>query len=192
MFEDIVRPGIVLFIITVVVSALLGVANAMTAPVIAENEIIAKNKAMAEVLSGVSDNKFAGEVFTGNETGVTSYDVGYAGDDVYGYAVSVAVKGYGGTIKLLVGIKADGTVEGIKIISHDETAGLGANATNKKFTDQYKDKTGKLSVIKSGSPTKNEIEAITSATITSKAVTDGVNSAIDFYRDVLSKGAVRQ
>lgn len=191
MDKEIMRPGIVLFIITAVVSMCLGVVNSMTAPVIAENNIISKNQAMSEVLAGVTDSNFSDEILTGDTTGVISCSTGYAGADVYGYAVSVKVKGYGGTIEVMVGVKADGTVEGVRIISHDETAGLGANASSEKFTGQYSGKKGALSVTKSASPSENEIQAITSATITSKAVTEGVNFATEYVNTNFNEGGAK-
>lgn len=188
MYEDIIKPGRALFIITAVVSLLLAVANGMTAPVIAQNEIIAKKEAMSKVLPGVTDNNFSDDVLVEYEKGIVSYNIGYAGDEIYGYAVLVSVKGYGGEINMLVGMKADRTVEGVSIISHNETPGLGANATNKKFTNQYIGKRGILGVTKSGSPKDSEIEAMTSATITSKAVTYGVNLATEYITKLSNWG----
>ena len=76
---------------------------------------------------------------------------------------------------------------GIKILSHTETPGLGANAPKPQFSGQYKDKPieNKLEVVKVAPTKDNEIQAITGSTITSKAVTLGVNDAIDFYNTSL-------
>ena len=109
------------------------------------------------------------------------------GTEIAGYAIKVAPKGYGGPVEIMVGISTDGKVTGIKILSHTETPGLGANAPQPKFSDQYKDKPtkDKLEVVKTVPSKENQIQAITGATITSKAVTLGVNDAIDFYNSSL-------
>ena len=94
-----------------------------------------------------------------------------------GYVVMVNPNGYNGAISMVVGIDAEGKVSGIDIISQSETAGLGANCVKDEFKDQFVGKSGEISVVKND-PKDNEIDAITSATITSKAVTSGVNKAL--------------
>ncbi len=75
---------------------------------------------------------------------------------------------------MVVGIAADGAVSGVSIISMSETSGLGANAAKEGFRSQFAGKSGTLAVNKDG----GEIDAITGATITSRAVTRGVNAAL--------------
>ena len=84
---------------------------------------------------------------------------------------------------LTVGIKSDGTVSGVSIGSHEETAGLGAKATEPEFYEQFAGKPadGSLSVIKNGTAGESEILAISGATITSKGITDAVNTAVGCY-----------
>ena len=74
----------------------------------------------------------------------------------------------------IVGVDNSGTVTGVSITKHSETSGLGANATKEAWRAQFIGKSGTLAVTKDG----GEIEALTGATITSRAVTSGVNSAI--------------
>ena len=95
--------------------------------------------------------------------------------------------GYGGTIELMVGIdSAKGQVSGINVVSNSETAGLGAKSTDPEFSDQYKGKPlEELSVLKNGTPGDTEIKAISGATITSTAVTNGVDAAIEVYNNSL-------
>ena len=97
-----------------------------------------------------------------------------------GYVVRVAPNGFGGAIDLMVGVKADGTVNGVAVIAHSETASLGANCTREEFRAQYADGAGPFAVGQDG----GTIEALTGATVTSRAVTDGVNAALDFVREV--------
>ena len=96
-----------------------------------------------------------------------------------GWCVNVKPKGYGGEIDLIVGIKKDGTLSGIKVVSNSETAGLGAKCTDEKFTAQFAGKVLPLSVVKTGAKENNEVSAITGATITTKAISSGVNAAFD-------------
>lgn len=107
---------------------------------------------------------------------------GMAGDDIAGYIVEVSSIGYGGLIDILVGVNLDGTVSGVDILSHNETPGLGANADNPDFKDQYKGKTGQFTVVKTGAKDENDIDAMTGATITSDAVTLGVNTALEYLK----------
>ena len=97
----------------------------------------------------------------------------YQADDK-GYVVEVTPSGFGGTIDMVVGVGTDGTVTGVSIISMSETSGLGANASKESFRSQFVGKSGVLAVSKDG----GEIDALTGATITSRAVTSGVNTAL--------------
>ena len=94
-----------------------------------------------------------------------------------GYVVLAEPKGYGGAISLVVGIDNDLTVTGIDITNQSETPGLGANCQNPEFMGQFKGKTSGIAVVK-GTASGNQIDAITSSTVTSKAVTKGVNDAL--------------
>ena len=98
-------------------------------------------------------------------------------DDVLGFAVMVSSGGYGGDISLVVGVDNELKVTGVDIVSHSETPGLGAKCKTDDFRNQFIGKTIDIKVTKNGAK-DNEIDAITSATITSNAVTNGVNSAI--------------
>lgn len=101
------------------------------------------------------------------------------GGKIIAYIVPGESKGYGGAIKMLVAVTLDGKVIGYDIQSHNETPGLGDNATKDPFKSQFKGKTVEnLEVTKDKSNSKN-IQAMTGATITSKAVTKGVREAVE-------------
>ena len=97
-----------------------------------------------------------------------------------GYAVEVTpTTGFNGAITMMVGIDNEGKVLGISVVTQTETAGLGAVAAattsaGEAFRDQYVGLSGSVSVTKDG----GEVEAITGATITSRAICDGVNAAL--------------
>ena len=107
-----------------------------------------------------------------------------------GAVAMVAPEGYGGGIELLVGVNQDQTVTGIQVLTHTETPGLGANLTKESFKNQFVGKKESIKVPK-GPASSNEIEAITGATITSQAVTTGVNTDVTYistHQDALMGG----
>ena len=98
-----------------------------------------------------------------------------------GVCIVNSAKGYGGDIKVLSGILNDGSVNKIEILEMSETPGLGANAKNDSFKEQYVGKSGSIGVNKTNK-SETEILAISGATITSKAVTEAVNGALEIAK----------
>jgi len=97
---------------------------------------------------------------------------------VIAYIVEVEPKGYGGAIDMLVAVTPDGAVSNFEIVSADETPGLGTKAAESPFKDQFSGKTSEeLQLTKDSS--EGTVEAITGATITSRAVTKGMKQAVD-------------
>ena len=174
-FMYILRLTVTLLAITACVAAALAGVNLITKDKIAE---IAQQKtldAIAAVLPGVEGL----EEVAGN-TGIVG-SVYASGDS---YAVEVRPSGFDGEVTMMVGI-TDGQVQGISIISHTETPGLGAvaaakNAKGEAFRSQFEGVSGVLAVNKDG----GEIDAITSATITSRAVVAGVNAALEYVENL--------
>lgn len=179
------RLGLILFLITALTGITLGFANSVTAGPIAETAAKAKQAAMKEILPEADEFK---EVADKSNDTILEVNAGYKNNEIVGYALKVAPRGYGGTVETMVAISNEGVVSGIKILKHSETPGLGANAPKPKFSGQFTKKSiiKKLQVIKGTASKDNEIEALTGATITSRAVTSGVNSAIDFYKSELN------
>lgn len=177
VIKEIIAVALILFVITAVAAAILAVVNGVTAPVIAENDRQAQEIAMKKVLPDAGS--FEKEDIASYEASVVS--------EVHksdaGYAVKVAPSGYGGAISMIVGVDNDLKVTGVEIISQSETAGLGAKCTEDDFKAQFVGKTENIGVSKSGAK-DNEIDAISSATITSKAVTKGVNEAIQIVKEL--------
>lgn len=106
-----------------------------------------------------------------------------------GCAIEVGPSGFDGEISLMVGISNEGKVTGISIISHTETAGLGAvaaaeNDKGQVFRDQFVGMSGHLAITKDG----GDVDAITGATVTSRAITEGVNQALEFYEYLHERG----
>ena len=167
-----------LFLIAALVAASLAGINAITQPRIAEYKAEKMEKAMKEVLpEGENLNAVA---FT-DETGMVN--AVYACDA--GFVVEVAPAGFGGTISMMVGIDMEGAVKGVSIVSQTETAGLGAVAaattsSGQAFRDQFVGLSGTLAVDKDG----GQVDSITGATITTRAITYGVNAALACVRNL--------
>lgn len=181
------KIGGTLFGFTAVAALLLAATNQITAPVIQQRNEIANNEARIAVLPGASDfnqvdiSKYKS---AGADT-VKEVFEGVNGSNEIGYTIKSEPSGYGGTIELTIGIGKDGKITGVNVGNNSETPGLGAKSTDPAFNGQYKGKEAKeLEVIKGGTPKDNEIKAISGATITSKAVTSGVNDAIKVFESL--------
>ena len=170
--KAILVPAIALLIICLVATTLLAGTNMITMEKIALNAVEKENASRMIVLP---EGKSYSEVTT-LESGLT-YCIGSdeAGNEV-GYVFTTGAKGYGGTVGVMVGFDLEGTITGIEILSHAETPGLGANATGDSFKSRFVGKSGELTVDKNSNDGQN-IQAITAATITSKAVVSAVNAA---------------
>lgn len=166
----ILKLALVLLLITVVVAGLLAVVNDMTADKIRENTEKKANEAMQTVLPSASYEKL--EV---SAEGITE---AYRAEN--GYVVRLSGSGFGGAIDMMVGIDNYGTVTGVSVISHSETASLGAECTREDWRSQFVGTGGNLQVTKDG----GTIDALTGATVTSRAVTQAVNRAVDFVKEV--------
>ena len=167
----VLRLALILLAITAVVAALLAGVNSVTAPVIAQLNAQKTQEAIELVLPG------GGEVVE-NFPAVDLVSKVYASDT--GYAIEVTPGGFDNTITMMVGVDTEGKVLGISVVSHTETAGLGAVAAagtpaGEAFRGQFVGQSGSVSVTKDG----GTMDAITGATITSRAVCAGVNAALE-------------
>ena len=166
----VVRLAATLLLITAFVAAALAGVNSITAPAIAELTAQKTQNAIELVLPG------GGDAVEFPATDLVSKV--YASES--GYAVEVTPGGFDNTITMMVGVDKAGSVLGISIIKHTETAGLGAVAAagtpaGEAFRNEFVGASGSVSVTKDG----GEVEAITGATITSRAVCAGVNAALE-------------
>ena len=173
MVMYVLRLAGTLLLITAVVAAALAGVNAITAPIIDELNAAATQEAIMAVLPGGYDIEIADYT---DATGIVSKV--YQGAS--GYAVEVGPGGFDNTITMMVGIDNEGKILGISVVSHTETAGLGAVAADSTpkgiaFRDQFVGQSGAVSVTKDG----GTMDAITGATITSRAICVGVNAALD-------------
>lgn len=169
--KDIIKPIAVLAGICLAVTALLAYINMITAPVIAKAEEETKLAAMSEVLTEAdSFEKLEREL----PEGVTE---AYKAKNDAGYVFMLSTKGYGGQIKLVCGIKADGSIEQTKTLSHAETSGIGSKVVD-NASDYRKNYQGKTA------ENYDSVDAVTGATISSKAYKKAIAAAFEAYKTV--------
>lgn len=161
------RVAASLLLICTVVSVLLAVVNGVTVDIIAVNEQKAKEDAIRNIYPALATMQTAeGEWAEGVNAVYTVYG---EGETLIGYAVDLNSAGFGGDINMMVGIDAAGTVVGTRVISHSETPGLGSKATVDGHLAKYDGKNGEI---------PEKLDAVTGATISSKAIIAGINLAL--------------
>lgn len=182
MIERMVKLGITLMVAGAVAAAGLGLTYTVTRKKIEQYERQVEAKACIEALPGV---RSAGEI---KEDQALTDKARRKVKDVQKvfrcgerYIVEISSKGYGGPLVLAVGVGADGRVQGVAAITSKETMGLGSKALEPEFTDKFKGITHKDRLV-----VGEDVQAVTGATITSKAVTREVKEALDAF-DQLKK-----
>lgn len=184
-----------IFVITLVMGAALGAVYDVTKEPIAEAEEKAKQAAYAKVMDGAAQIvTFSDEELNLENVNAVIANNGYkdstidevsiaANDEgnVMGFVVLVTNhSGYGGDIQMAVGISIDLTIRGISFLSISETAGLGMEAKNEEFLNQFIGQRGPFTALPTGVVGDTEIDAISGATITTNAVVNGINAALNF------------
>lgn len=205
----ILKDTLVIFAITFVAGLLLGFVYELTKNPIETQEIQSQANACGEVFKEIDSNGELSSVceLTFNQIDVDSsilsklenegytgayvdslYEAHTADGNLYGYVLGiVSTEGYGGKINFYMGITTDSMLKGISILSISETPGLGMNA-EKVLVPQFRNKKLEIfNVVKTGALSSNEIDAITSATITSNAVTGGVNTGVRYF-EIMNEG----
>lgn len=190
--NTIIKDTLILTLITLVAGGLLGMVYEVTKEPIAQQAEKEKQEAYkavfedadsfevcveaddADLAAYLTENGF--EAQTVNEV----MEAKDASGETIGYALNMTTsEGYGGDISFSMGVTLDGALNGISILEINETAGLGMNATKDEFKGQFAGKQVEaFEVTKSGAASDNEINAISGATITSKAITGGVNAGL--------------
>lgn len=212
--KNIIKDALILFTITLIAGLLLGFVYELTEEPREKQAEIKKNNAYKTVFAdyysdlNIDDAKF-------NEYDISSSEIlkeyldkaGYTekvvtidevvsaeiDDKMLGYVVTVTSKeGYGGDISFTVGVTIDGTVTGLSFLSISETAGLGMKAEDESFIRQYVGKKGGDFVVDKDNTAglSNEIDAISGATVTTRAVTKGVNAAYITVGVIVSGGDI--
>ena len=190
--DSIVRDTLILTVITLIAGLLLGLVYQITKEPIAQQEESAKTEAYKAVFAEADSFE---PIVEAEDADLSAYleqngfsqsineimEAKDASGEVLGYAINITTpEGYGGDITFSLGVK-----NGIEILSISETAGLGMNATKDDFKNQFKDKKAEeFKVTKTGAQSEDEIDALSGATITSRAMVGGVNAGLCAFRYV--------
>lgn len=189
---SILKDALILFLITVVAGGLLGLVNQITMDPIKKSEAKAKEEAYKVVFADSSsfeenseiNDKLKSATFDGAEI-TEILEAKDAEGSTVGYVLSLTAKeGYGGDVTFTIGVRTDATMTGMSVLSHSETAGLGANCTTEDFTSQFVDLKGpEVAYSKEGASADNEFDALSGATITTKALTKAINAGLGFLSE---------
>ena len=162
----IIKMAVLLMIICAVVSAVLGAVNMVTAPVIADIAAAKTTAAYNEVLPSAAGYE-AVDYTDANVTAVAKC--------AEGTVVEVSISGSQSMLALAIGVDNDGVITGVSVIDHGETPGLGAKSTEAEWRAQFVGQSTGLALDKKG----GEVAPLTGATITSQAIVDACQIAID-------------
>ena len=204
MDKAVVKDALILTIITLCAGVLLGIVHEITLEPIAQANYKAQQEAYKAVFADAAsfedvadfDAEAASQatatahtdLFDGLNIALNGLvEAKDASGETLGYIVDVTDSdGYAGDITFSVGIQLDGTLDGYSITDISETAGLGMKAKEEKFYSQFENKqVQSFTVVKQKPADDTEIEAISGATITSRAMTNGVNFALAYFQDNL-------
>ena len=200
--NKLIRNTLILTAITVVAGACLGLVYDVTKEPIARTAALAKQNAYRAVFTEAASFT-EGDISHVSNADIILAGAGYeqvridealeahdASDAMIGYVFTVTdTEGYGGDITLAMGVKSDGTLNGIEILNISETAGLGMNANTDAFKNQFRDKkVAQFSSTKTGAASEYEIDALSGATITTNAMVDAVNGGLIYFRNFTGGG----
>lgn len=208
--DNLVRDGLIICAVAAVLALILGGVYLRTKSRIDKASDAAKLTAFQNVFEGYEDIEFKEDEAL--DKGISEYNkknsaamkatidsISVAVDSqgsTKGYAFIAHSAGYSGNITIAAGVDADGDVTGIDIVYMNEMAGLGDACTDDSFKDQFKGKSGKIGIRKSGSAADgdtgeseaeadNEIDGLSHATVTSEAVVNAVNICLDYFASAL-------
>lgn len=193
------KPVIILLVITLVAGLALSGVYVMTKDTIEENKAAANKAALMQVLPEAADFTTDAELQARLAAQGDSYNPSFGGAKIQGAAVGVDASGnvvghavtvfnsdsYDGGLTLVVGIRADGTVNSISFTELHDTAGMGMKCGDPEFKDQFNNvKVEKFTLNKAGGSTEDDvIDSVSGASMTSGAVVNAVNAALEFVSD---------
>lgn len=179
--KEIIKLGFSLFLFCAVAALSLAFTNEMTKDTISAQREATELAAKQAVLMEADEFKKIEEEnlkkIKESHPIIEDVSIGLKDGNNVGYVIKTSPVGYGGPITVITGINQDGIITGVRIAKHSESPGLGSKSTEEKFYLQYNDKTAETVSVNKESATETEIKAISAATITSVAVTSGVNES---------------
>lgn len=191
--RDIIKTTIPLFVICAITALCLSYVNSLTKAPIAQRISEASELKKAEVLKAAKsfeEIKIPGKTSEKSNIVKAAFK-GINSGKTEGFVFNVSPKGYGGSIDVTVGISIDGSVTGVKIGENKETPGLGTKVAEVPFINQYNAKNIKESFeLVKKPPAGNQIQAISGATISSRAINGAVQAAAECARELIKAEAV--
>ena len=177
--KEVLKPALSLFVFCLVMTLLLAGTNLLTKDLIKEQELKTEETARKMVFASA-------DCFESKD----GYFLALKDGETVGCVFTTEANSYGGALKVMTGISEEGKVTGVSILSIDDTPGLGMNAKNESFRGQYLQEVPAegFEVVTGGGAGEGEINALTGATITSKAVTAAVNEAVNQFNDLKAGG----
>lgn len=200
--KNMLKDAAVLFAITLTAGLVLGFVYQLTKEPIAAQELKAKQEAYKEVFTDATsfepvedlgltqaNDMLAEAGFAAQELSDQIQKACDAQGSILGYVLTVTThEGYGGDIVFTMGITQEGTLNGISILSISETPGLGMKAES-VLKPQFAGKNAEqFTYTKTGAVDDTQIDAISGATITTNAVTNGVNAGLYYFHSTLQEG----
>jgi electron transport complex protein RnfG len=186
--RKILRLGLILFTMTAITGIILGIVYEITFIPILQTQERLKSEALASALpeaKSFSLMKLAPDL----DSVVKEVQKAELDGTLVGYCITVTPRGYGGPLEIVAGVTKEGKLRAIRILSQSETPGLGAKAPLPAFYGQYENKEAEtLTVVRVPPNSTDQIQAISGATITSNAVTSGVNAALHYWKQNLEGG----
>lgn len=176
------KLGGILLTITVIAGLLLGFANDLTKEAILENSKVSKED--LSIILPVASSIKETEGVTPNESVNEIYDALDASGNKVGNVFKVTTKGFHGPVELVIAISSDDKVSGMRVLAHSETPGLGAKIEEDKFTSKIKDLPIEedIEMVKVTPSKDNEVEGVSGASVSSKAVGTAINDSVRFYK----------
>lgn len=177
-----IKLGAILLLITSIAGFLLGFANDLTRDAIIENSKVSKED-LKLILPVATSIKEAG--VEASEEVSEVYEAYNDGNEKVGYVFKLTTKGFHGPVDLVVAIDRNDKVSGMKVLAHSETPGLGAKITEEKFTSKITNLPTEedIEIVKTAPTKDNQVEGISGASVSSKAVGTAINDVIRFYKE---------
>ena len=176
-----VKPALTLFILVFMSTSIIGILYNITREPIAAQQAIRETYIINELLPGtyrIERKQIYGNPF------VTEVVSGFTNDgELLGYGVVSAAPGYTEAVEIMTGFDINGMITGVRVLRQRETPGLGTAILNPSFLEQFIGRTETMAVVRMATE-DNEIQALSSATISTNAVVTAINAALDFKQNI--------
>jgi electron transport complex protein RnfG len=179
--NQLIKFGLILGVICLIATLVLAFTYELTKPKIDAAQKAEEDAALKTIMPDATS-------FAAKRAGEIDYFEALKDGELAGYCVKVTGSGYGGYMRIIVGIDTGGMIKGVRILEHQETPGLGSKISETRpgekepyFLRQFKGKQARTVAI------KKDVDAITGATISSKAVTDAVNKTVAEFLDKVKR-----